>query len=62
MDTNEHNAEWHRWILVGALRYNSEIGKMIDLDLIEEYIDNLIAQVKVEERAKWKPVLCTNTL
>ena len=50
MKLNEHNAEWHRWTLMGALRFNPKIGKLIDLDTIEEAIGDLIAQVKAEER------------
>ncbi len=48
MEINEHTAEWHRWTLVCALRYNPDVGKLIDLDSIEEMIDDLIAQVKAE--------------
>ncbi len=52
MKLDEHNADWHKWTLMGALRFNPEIGKLIDLDTIEEAIDDLIAQVKAEERER----------
>ncbi len=52
MKLDEHNADWHRWTLMGALRFNPAIGELIDLDTIEEAINDLIVQVKAEAAAR----------
>ena len=51
----EHSAEWYQWVLVSALRYNPKIGKLIDLDSIEEMIEDLVQAVKEEATAKLLP-------